>query len=268
MSVATHSGAAECAAPLIDDALGEGPKRSRWWIEVLVVVWLCWVYDAINNLAPVRQIQAVAHAHGLYHLEQVLHLDPERPMDHWLAGHHTLALWVSDYYDNAHFVVTFAVVAWLWWHRQDLYRPLRNSLILVNIIGFVVFWLYPLAPPRLLPGAGFVDVVSVSDAFGAGSSLASSANELAAMPSLHMAWAAWSGLAMWRLWRGHRWAWLVWAYPLATGVAVLSTGNHFVADVIAGLLTTAMATLAAERLVPRARRWWRANQVGSPASSR
>ena len=38
------------------------PARTRWWIEVLVVVWLAWVYDAINNLAPLRLGPALATA--------------------------------------------------------------------------------------------------------------------------------------------------------------------------------------------------------------
>jgi hypothetical protein len=228
-------------------------RRPRWWGEALMVVWLCWIYDAINNLAPIRHGQAVAHARGIYHVERVLHLDPELALDHWLAGHHVLALWVSDYYDNAHFFVTFALIGWLWWRRPDLYRPLRNNLVLINVIGFVVFWLYPLAPPRLLPGSDFVDVVSLSHAFGSthAGALADSANELAAMPSLHLAWAAWCGLVLWRLLRARglsRLAWLSWLYPAATTAAVLTTGNHFVADLVGGVVTTVLATVVADRL--------------------
>src|SRR5437879_4474918 len=30
------------------------PHRKRWWVEVLALVWLLWIYDAITNLAPLR----------------------------------------------------------------------------------------------------------------------------------------------------------------------------------------------------------------------
>ena len=40
-------------------------KRSRWWLETLLVVWLAWVYDAITNLAPLRVHAALAHARGV-----------------------------------------------------------------------------------------------------------------------------------------------------------------------------------------------------------
>jgi hypothetical protein len=125
-----------------------------------------------------------------------LHLSPELALDHWLASHHTLGLVISDYYDNAHFVVTLSLLALLWWRRADLYRPLRNSLVLMNLLAFAVFWRYPVAPPRMLDG--FIDVVSSTHAIGSWHSgaLASHANELAAMPSLHIAWAAWCSFAL------------------------------------------------------------------------
>ena len=217
--------------------------RARWWVEALVVVWLCWVYDATTNLAPLRLHLALAHAEGVLSLERTLHIDPELTLDRWLAGHRTLGLLVSDYYDNAHFIVTLGLLGWLWWRRADIYRPLRNSLVLVNLLAFVAFWRYPVAPPRML--GGFTDVVVSTDAFGSwhGGALASHANELAAMPSLHIAWAAWCGLAVWRM--TERW----WLRALAIGhtcltaAAVISTGNHFVLDILGGLAIMALSVL-------------------------
>ena len=201
------------------------------------------MYDAITNLAPLRLHLALGNAWGVLHLEQSLHIDPELGLDRWLSAHHTLALIVSDYYDNAHFVVTLALLGWLWWRRADIYRPLRSSLVLVNVIGFLVFWLYPLAPPRMLTAYGFTDVVASSHAFGSWhtGALASQANQLAAMPSLHIAWAAWCALVLWRL-SERRWVRFgAVAYPVLTTLAVLATANHFVLDVLAGLLTLALA---------------------------
>jgi hypothetical protein len=229
---------------------------------VLVIVWLCWVYDAITNLAPLRLHAAVSHAWGVLHLEQALHLDPELTLDRWLAGHHTLGLILSDYYDNAHFVVTLTLLGWLWWRRADLYRPLRNALVLVNVLGFVVFWLYPVAPPRMLSAYGFTDVVASTHAFGGWhtGALASAANQLAAMPSLHMAWAAWCTLALWRISK-RRWVrGLAVLYPCVTALAVLVTGNHFVLDIVGGLLAMAMAVL----LVRMAARLRGDDTLGSP----
>ena len=242
--------------------------RTRWWVEALVIVWLCWVYDAINNLAPLRVHAALAHGWGVLHLERSLGLDPEVALNRWLVSHHTLGLLLSDYYDNAHFIVTLGLLGWLWYRRADIYRPLRNTLVAINVLGFVVFWLYPTAPPRLLAGGGFEDVVASTGALGGWHTgpLAAAANQFAAMPSLHMAWAVWCSLVMWSLSkRGsvsegpslpavgrlrHPLVVRVVAcvYPCVTCVAVLATGNHYLLDVLAGVATAALAFLLVRAL--------------------
>jgi hypothetical protein len=225
--------------------------RPRWWVEGLVIVWLCWVYDAINNLAPLRLHVAIAHAQAVLALERSLHLHPELALDRWVAGHHTLGLLLSLYYDNAHFIVTLGLLGWLWWKRADLYRPLRNALVIVNRLGFAVFWLYPVAPPRMLKG--YTDVVASTHAFGGWHTgvLASQANQLAAMPSLHIAWAVWCTITLWRISRRTWVRALAVLYPCVTAVAVLATGNHFLLDIAGGLLAIA----AAVAIVSLAARW-------------
>jgi PAP2 superfamily len=228
--------------------------RPRWWLEALTIAWLCWVYDAITNLAPLRMHAALGDAHEVLSLERSLDIDPEHALNVWLAGHHTLALAISDYYDNAHFVVTLGLLGWLWWQRPDIYRPLRNVLVLVNVLAFAVFWLFPVAPPRML--AGFVDVVASTHAIGSWhtGALASAANQYAAMPSLHIAWAVWCTLVVWCVWK-ERWVRaLAVAYPFLTGFAVLATGNHYVLDLLGGLATIA-ASWAIVRVFERRRGW-------------
>ncbi len=230
--------------------LGASPRaatRSRWWVELLAIGWLLFLYDAVNNLAPLRMSVALGNARGILHVERVLHIDPELTLDRWLASHHTLAAILANYYDNAHFIVTLSVLGWLWWQRADVYRPLRNSLVLVNVIGFVVFWFLPVAPPRMLDG--FTDVVASAHAFGSWhtGALASAANQLAAMPSLHMAWAAWCTLALWRASKRPVVRALAIAYPCLTALAVLATGNHFLLDIVGGLVALALAVALVDR---------------------
>jgi membrane-associated phospholipid phosphatase len=91
--------------------------------------------------------------------------------------------------------------------------------------------------------AGFTDVVSNSHAFGDwhDGPLASHANQLAAMPSLHMAWAAWCALVVWRA-CARRWVRAIAiAHPCLTAFTVMATGNHFLLDLVAGLLVLALA---------------------------
>jgi hypothetical protein len=234
----------------IEAAVPSEARRARWWGELLVIAWLAWVYDAVNNLAPVREALALDHGRGIFRFEQTLHMDPELSFNRWLSVHHTMGAVISDYYDNAHFVVTFALLGWLWWKRADIYRPLRTSLVAINVIGLFVFWRYPVAPPRMLVSNGFTDVVASTNAFGSWHTgdLAKEANQFGAMPSLHIAWAAWCSLATWQL-SSRRWARvLALLYPFATTFAVLATGNHYLLDVLAGIGTFLLALVFARAM--------------------
>jgi membrane-associated phospholipid phosphatase len=92
---------------------------------------------------------------------------------------------------------------------------------------------------------GFTDVVASTHAIGSWhtGALASDANQLAAMPSLHIAWAVWCTIAVWltsaRVWLRA----LAVVYPFVTGFAVLSTGNHYLLDIVGGALTIALSVL-------------------------
>jgi membrane-associated phospholipid phosphatase len=210
---------------------------------LLVIAWLAWVYDMITNLAPAREALALAHGRDILDVEHSLHIAPELSLNRWLEGHHTIAIILSYYYDNAHFIVPLGLLGWLWWKRADLYRPLRNSLVVINLLGLLVFWLYPVAPPRMLVASGFSDVVASSHTLGSWhtGSLAADANQFGAMPSLHIAWATWCTLALWRI-SSRAWVRVVaLLYPCLTAFAVLATGNHYLLDLVGGLLTFALA---------------------------
>lgn len=208
-----------------------------------MIVGLVWVYDMVTNLAPLRERIALAHGSSILSFEQSLQIAPELSLNRWLAGHHTIAVILSNYYDNAHFVVTLGLLGWLWWMRADIYRPLRNSLVAINLLGLIVFWRYPVAPPRMLVSGGFTDLVASTHAFGSWhtGSLATEANQFGAMPSLHIAWAVWCTLALWQLSARVGVRVLALLYPCLTFFVVLATGNHYLLDVFAGLATFAVA---------------------------
>jgi hypothetical protein len=210
--------------------------RSPLIVELAVMAWLFWLYDVIDNLAPTRSALALGNARAVLHLERSLGLNVELTLDRWLSGHALLALIATDYYFFAHVLVTVAVLGWLWMRRPQLYKQARTQLVLINLIAFAVFWRYPLAPPRMLPALGYEDVVSQSHAVFSWHSgaLRQDADQFAAMPSLHVAWASWAALAVWRA------AWRPWVralallHPLLTAVVVLATGNHWLLDLLAG----------------------------------
>jgi hypothetical protein len=226
----------------------------RWW-DVLLVIWMAWIFDAVNNLGPVRQRLAEHDGAAVLDLERSLHAAPELALNTWLAAHHLLSEIVVFWYVNVHGAVTFAVFGWLWWRRPDLLPPLRTALVFIATVGLMAFWSLPVAPPRMLTAEGYVDLVAAVQHLPVwqGGATALDANQLSAMPSLHIAWAVWAAVAVWRLsprlWlRG-----LAVAYPLVTMFAVMATGNHYLADGVTGAAITAVAVLGADRLWVRRR---------------
>jgi PAP2 superfamily len=142
---------------------------------------------------------AVAHAAGLWRAERWLHLDIEPSLNHLAAARPVLAETAGYYYGLAHFIVTPLVLAWLWLRRPSAFGPLRSALVLATTGANVVFWTWPAAPPRFAV-PGMTDILARDRILGAGSPHGpdSLVNLYAAMPSLHVAWAAWcaAGLAV------------------------------------------------------------------------
>ena len=210
-------------------------------------------YTAVRDTVPSHESSAVHRGTEVLHVESALHVDPEHTLNTFLASHPLVAN-VSDYYYAAlHFVIVIAVLIWLYRRAPASARRWAAAWYAMNIIAVLVFWLWPLAPPRLVPGAGFVDTVVHFHTWGSwdSSSVASASNQYAAMPSLHTGWALWSGLAIFAFAR-HRWVRAVGLlYPFLTGVVVLSTANHYLFDVLAGALTC-LTGFAAVWLVLRA----------------
>jgi hypothetical protein len=210
--------------------------------ELVVVAVLVFCYDRICGLATAHQTVAVRNGEHVLGLEQRLHLDFELAINLWLAAHRHLAWLASWYYQLAHLTVTLLVLLACYWWRPKVYRSARNALVAINTLALIVFWTFPVAPPRLLPGTEYVDITQTT---GAAAAAATSAPDpYAAMPSLHTAWAVWVAIVGWALVR--RW-WtraLVAAYPAVTVAVIVTTGNHYLLDAVAGGLLAAMATLA------------------------
>lgn len=126
------------------------------------------------------------------------------------------------------------------------YRPTRDSFLLLNLIGFACFAIYPVCPPRLLPGPGFVDTVLQGHTGGSwGTPMVANANQLAAMPSLHVAWALWVSVALARLAGGIPVQILSAVHVVVTVLVIVATANHFVLDAVAAVPLIAVSVLLA-----------------------
>ena len=227
-----------------------GRTRPHVLGELLIVLCLVKVYDYIRSLEAAREPAALRHGFDVLDVERLLHLDWELGANLWLAGHHALESTAIWWYQLTHIGVTLTVLVVCYVRAPRVYRQARNALVATNVVGLLVFLVVPVMPPRLLPGEGFVD--SVADAgFGASHAGPVPADQYAAMPSLHLAWATWVAVVAITLLAGRRWRWVAVAYPLTTATAVVVTANHYVLDVVAGVAVALAASFAAGLLPGR-----------------
>ncbi|MFI6372224.1 phosphatase PAP2 family protein [Streptomyces sp. NPDC050546] len=180
--------------------------------------------------------EAEEHAWQILGLERALHIDIEHWANHAVARTGWLRDFSDFYYESFHFVVPLAVLAVLYWRRPADYRWARSAIGFATLLALAGFWLYPLAPPRLMPTLGFVDTVHGVQDFSQPDygTLTDITNQYAAMPSLHFGWSLWCGVVIAML--ASRW-WikvLGLVHPLLTGSAIVVTANHWVLDAVGG----------------------------------
>ncbi|MFF8937434.1 phosphatase PAP2 family protein [Streptomyces paradoxus] len=187
--------------------------------------------------------RAEAEEHGmqLYDLERTLRLDIEHWVNHTVVGIGWLREFLDQYYTSFHFFVPLAVLAVLYWRRPGDYRWARSALGFATLLALVGFWLYPLAPPRLMPTLGFIDTVHGVQDFSRPDygTLTALTNQYAAMPSLHFGWSLWCGVVIAVL--ATRW-WLKalgLLHPLFTFASIVATANHWVLDAAGGAVVVA-----------------------------
>lgn len=232
-------------------------QRRRRVVDLAALAVLYAAYTASRNAVAATRATAVRNARSVLTVERWAHLDPERGANHVVASHPLLAQLCDYDYAIAHFAVTVPVMLWLYSRRGTHARRLAAVWYVTNLLALAVFFTVPVAPPRLLPHAGFVDTVVAFHTWGSWGTgaVASASNQYAAMPSLHVAWALWSAVAVWSLSRRPTVRVLAVAYPVVTLLVVLGTANHYLLDTAAGAGAVALAyavVAAAVRLRERA----------------
>jgi PAP2 superfamily len=216
-------------------------------IAALFAVWQ-WVGSKANTSAT----GAYSRGHWILRTEHDIGL----PSEHWVQGlinpHPLIEQACNIYYDSVHFPAMGIFLVWLFTRHRREYGQIRTVIILLTLSCLAV-QLITVAPPRLLPGAGFTDTAekfhqSVYYIDGV------AANALSAMPSVHVGWAVLIGWAVVSV-SDSRWRWLALLDPILTTFVVVATANHYWLDgivAIALLVVAVLVTRLAARLLHRA----------------
>ena len=153
----------------------------------------------------------------------------------------TLANWV---YVWGHWPVIVATMVWLVWRHRPQFLRLRDAMLVSGGLGLVVFAAYPVAPPRLTH-LGYVDTVTEASEAYRYLQPPAFVNQYAALPSLHVGWDLLVGMAVFSATSSVTLRVLACAMPVLMAWAVVATANHFVLDVVAGVIFVMIGHAAA-----------------------
>jgi PAP2 superfamily protein len=225
--------------------------RPRWWTELTLIAVVYAAYSAGRLLARGDVTTAVDHGMAILRAEKALLLNAEHPLNRLFSQTPALGIPADFAYASLHYLVTPAILVWLFRRRPARYHAARTWLMLSTLLGLVGFTLLPTCPPRLLDaGQGFVDTMAQYSSYGwwggeasAPRGMGAMTNQYAAMPSLHVGWALWCGVMLWRHGRTPLMKVLGVAYPLLTTLVVMGTANHYFLDAVAGAAVMGVGAL-------------------------
>ncbi len=209
-----------------------GPSTRRASSQLAACVAGALVYFGLRLVVEGGEQEALANAERMMSLEEDLGLDHERSLQSF-ADDHGWFRWIGNFsYTWFHWPLIAAALAFTYYRDRARYFGLRNGLFLSGLVGVVLFAVFPEAPPRFIPD--HVGTVSdVARRLYLGFPLSWS-NPYAAFPSFHVGWTLVACLAVAGLFEARGARLLVLLPAAAVGVAVVSTGNHYLLDAVAG----------------------------------
>ena len=213
--------------------------------EVLLVTIAFFIYFGVRGLVIERVAEAERHAEKLVSLERWLGIFWEPRAQDLIVHHEFLRAAANSVYLYGHGPVILVLALVLYTRHRGVYLWTRNAMLLSGAIGLVIYFVYPVAPPRLLADGNFVD--TVLDEYHVSRVLMPHflTNEYAAVPSLHFGWNLLMGVAVWKAFDN------VWArifailMPAAMLLAIVTTANHYILDAVAGTFVVIAGALLA-----------------------
>jgi membrane-associated phospholipid phosphatase len=237
------------------------PRLVRDWSPFIALLL---IYDLLRGIAD--GLLFPAHEFPQIRLESRLLGSPIPTV--WLQTHlwhgaNDVHWWdyLSWFVYLTHFLVTFIAAAALWTFAHDRFRRYVCMVCTLTIAGFATYVLYPAMPPWMAAQHGsigeanrIVPIVWAKVPIGHSNALFEHgihyANNVAAMPSLHSAYAMLFTLFFWSVlpWWTRP---LLALYPVAMAFALVYMGEHYVVDCLAGWVYAGASFLVVNAILDR-----------------
>lgn len=236
-------GALGCAS------LGRHPRQILQllldWLPIVIVLA---AYDLTRGAADSLGIGV--HIHPMIDFDRFLFFG-ETPTE-WLQAHlydpEALNAWnvVFTLVYTSYFIVPFAVAGVLWARDRLAFLRFAKRLVTLALAGLATYIAFPAAPPWMAGEMGLLEGIHRTtskgwEILGVGTaSLISDGqdkvNLVAAVPSLHSAFCMLVALFLWSRVRRRALRPLLLLYPIAMGLTLMATGEHYFFDVVLGWL--------------------------------
>jgi PAP2 superfamily len=189
---------------------------------------------------------AFENAAGVISVEKSWGLFVELNIQQWLLNHVPLTEALNYFYLYGHWIITPIFFVWLYRTQRHIYPYVRNAFLLANGVALAIFMVFPVAPPRLVSGDGFVDTLGgLSDIDLHGGVFSGWFNPHAAVPSMHFGYAFMIGVVVALLVRSWPLRIAAMSYPALVFLTITGTANHYVVDSLAGGVVIAIGFVAA-----------------------
>lgn len=202
--------------------------------ELLLLLPAVLLYFGVRGLVDAREADAVRNATRVIDLQRALGLLHEQRLQAWVLQSDFLVDLMNWVYIWGHWPVLTATAVWLLVKHQREYPLYRNALLISGAIGMVVFALFPVAPPRLMPDLAFVDTITQQSQSYRVLQPTSLTNPFAAVPSFHFGWNLLMAIAIVRLSASRLGRAFGILMPVAMLLAIVLTANHYFLDALAG----------------------------------
>jgi hypothetical protein len=228
-------------------------RRTRPFLrEAALIIGLYALWQFAGSLSGNGTYSAVGRGQWIWDTERSAHLLSEHTVQGWILPHPLIVQVANLYYDTMHFTMMIVFLFWLFIRHRDAYPRWRTTLAILTA-SCLLIQLIPVAPPRMIQDLDMVDTAMKYGQSVYGTVTGFRADQLSAMPSVHVGWALLIAVCVYRV-SASRWRYIGIVHATTTIFVVAATGNHYWGDgIVAGALL--VAALYVQRTGRKLQQW-------------
>jgi hypothetical protein len=232
--------------------------------SIFIVFWI--IFDYMKAFPNYHY--NIVHIESLYQAEKQLFGITQQgvvvtPNEYWLTHSNAFLDAIAGIFYLCWVPVPLAFAGFLFFKNKKLFLHFSLTFLLVNLIGFAIYYIYPTAPPWYVQLHGFsFEAGTPGNTAGLekfdrffhvhtfSSLYAKSSNVFAAMPSLH---ASYPLIVLYYGWKNRLGLINLFFAMVMAGIwfSAIYTSHHYILDVLAGILCAITGILLFQRLISR-----------------